>query len=100
MDEEDSCFGECVAARFDEPLADMFERGVVDAAVEVLAGLAGDDRAWSWSRDRTRRGTAVAPRRCSRAMVSRLRVKPGGEAIGVTIDDFATARGDGTFTVA
>jgi len=36
----------------------------------------------------------------SRAMVARLRAKPGGEAIGVTIGDFATARADGTFTVA
>jgi hypothetical protein len=32
----------------------------------------------------------------SRAMVARLRAKPGGGAIG----DFATARADGTFTVA
>jgi hypothetical protein len=29
-----------------------------------------------------------------------LRAKPGGEAIGVTIGDFATARADGTFPVA
>jgi len=36
----------------------------------------------------------------SRAMVARLRAKPGGEAIGVTIGDFATARADGTFTLA
>jgi SAM-dependent methyltransferase len=36
----------------------------------------------------------------SRAMVERLRAKPGGEAIGVTIGDFATARPDGTFSLA
>ena len=33
-------------------------------------------------------------------MVARLRAKPGGEAIGVTIGDFATTRVDGTFSVA
>jgi hypothetical protein len=33
-------------------------------------------------------------------MVARLRVKPGGDAIGVTIGDFATTRVDGTFSVA
>jgi hypothetical protein len=33
-------------------------------------------------------------------MVARLRTKPGGEDIGVTIGDFATATVDGTFSVA
>jgi hypothetical protein len=33
-------------------------------------------------------------------MTARLRAKPGGEAIGVTIGDFATTRVDGTFSVA
>jgi hypothetical protein len=42
----------------------------------------------------SRRGVAVHGVDLSRAMVSRLRAKPGGEAIGVTIDDFATARVD------
>jgi hypothetical protein len=36
----------------------------------------------------------------SRAMAARLRGKPGGEAIGVTIGDMATTRVDGAFTVA
>ena len=36
----------------------------------------------------------------SRAMVARLRAKPGRDEIGVTIGDFATARVDGTFTLA
>jgi len=36
----------------------------------------------------------------SRAMVARLRAKPGGEAIPVTIGDMATTRVDGVFTVA
>ena len=36
----------------------------------------------------------------SRAMVERLRAKPGGEAIGVTIGDFATTRVGGPFALA
>ena len=41
MDDEDSYFGERVAARYDESLAGIFEPGAIDAVVEVLAGLAG-----------------------------------------------------------
>jgi hypothetical protein len=33
-------------------------------------------------------------------MAARLHAKPGGEAIGVTIGDFATTKVDGTFSVA
>jgi hypothetical protein len=36
----------------------------------------------------------------SKAMAERLRAKPGGEDIGVTIGDFATTTVDGTFSVA
>ena len=45
MDDADGYFGERIAARYDESCADMFEPGVVDAVVEVLAGLAGGGRA-------------------------------------------------------
>jgi SAM-dependent methyltransferase len=107
MDDEDGYFGERVAARYDEYYADMFEPRVVDAVVEVLAGLAGGGRALELgigtgriALPLARRGVAVHGIDLSRAMVARLRVKPGGEAIGVTIGDFATARADGTFTVA
>ena len=36
----------------------------------------------------------------SKAMVARLRAKPGGEYIGVTIGDFATTTVEGTFSIA
>jgi hypothetical protein len=36
----------------------------------------------------------------SKAMAARLRAKPGGDDVGVTIGDFATATVDGTFSVA
>ncbi len=85
----------------------MFEPGVVDAVVEVLAGLAGGGRALELgigtgriALPLARRGVALHGIDLSRAMVFRLRAKPGGEALGVTIGDFATARADGTFTVA
>jgi hypothetical protein len=45
MGDQDGYFGEGVAARYDESLADMCEPDVVDAVVEVLAGLAGGGRA-------------------------------------------------------
>jgi SAM-dependent methyltransferase len=35
----------------------------------------------------------------STAMVARLRAKPGAEAVGVTVGDFATAKVDGTFAL-
>jgi SAM-dependent methyltransferase len=107
MDDEDGHFGERVAASYDESAADMFEPGVVEPAVDVLADLAGSGRALELgigtgrvALPLARRGIRVHGIDSSRAMVSRLRAKPGGDAIGVTIGDFATTRVDGTFSVA
>ncbi len=107
MDDEDGYFGASVAATYDESSADMFSPGVVDAAVDVLADLAADGRALELgigtgriALPLTRRGVPVHGIDLSRAMVARLRAKPGGDAIGVTIGDFATTRVDGTFSVA
>jgi SAM-dependent methyltransferase len=105
--DEDGYFGERVAARYDEQSADRFEPGAVDPAVEVLAELAGGGRALELGVGTGRialplagRGVPVHGIDLSRAMVARLRAKPGGEAIGVTIGDFATTRVDGTFSLA
>ena len=107
MDERDGYFGELVAARYDESTADVSGPGVVDPAVEVLAGLAGGGRALELgigtgriALPLARRGVPVHGIDLSRAMVARLRAKPGGDAIGVTIGDFAATRVDGTFSVA
>jgi len=107
MGERDGYFGERVAARYDESSAEMFEPAVVGAVVDVLAGLAGGGRALELGVGTGRialplaqRGVRVHGIDLSRAMVARLRVKPGGDAIGVTIGDFATTRVDGTFSVA
>jgi len=107
MDEEDGYFGERVAATYDDPSAEMFQAGVVDAVAEVLAELAGGGRALELgigtgriALPLARRGVPVHGIDMSRAMVARLRAKPGGDAIGVTIGDFATTRVHGTFSVA
>ena len=107
MGEEDGYFGERVAATYDESSAEMFEPAAVEPAAEVLAGLAGGGRALELgigtgriALPLARRGVSVHGIDLSRAMVARLRAKPGGDAIGVTIGDFATTRVDGTFSVA
>src|SRR5438034_9954365 len=107
MDEEDGYFGERVAATYDDPSAEMFQAGVVDAVAGVLAELAGGGRALELgigtgriALPLARRGVPVHGIDMSWAMVARLRAKPGGDTIGVTIGDFATTRVDGTFSVA
>ncbi len=107
MDDADGYFGEQVAARYDESSGEMFQPGVVDVAVDVLVGLARGGRALELgigtgriALPLARRGVPVQGIDLSRAMVARMRAKPGGDAIGVTIGDFATTRVDGTFSVA
>ncbi|MFI6441588.1 class I SAM-dependent DNA methyltransferase [Streptomyces sp. NPDC050759] len=108
MIDDDGYFGEPVAATYDESLAEMFSPDAVEPAVEVLAELAGaGGRALELgvgtgriALPLVRRGVEVHGIDLSRAMVDRLRAKPGGEAVGVTIGDFATARAPGTFSVA
>jgi len=107
MDDPDGYFGERVAATYDESAADMFEPGVVDAATDFLTGLARGGRALELgigtgriALPLSRRGVPVHGIDLSQAMVARLRAKPGGDAIGVTIGDFATTTVDGTFSVA
>ena len=107
MPDEDGYFGEQVAARYDESSADMFEPAVVEPAVDFLAELARDGRALELGIGTGRialplaaRGVPVQGIELSKAMVARLRAKPGGDEIGVTIGDFATATADGTFSLA
>ena len=104
---DDGYFDELVAARYDESSAEMFDPAVVDPVVDLLAELAGGGRALELGIGTGRialplaqRGVPVHGIELSQAMAARLRAKPGGEEIGVTIGDFATTRVDGTFTVA
>jgi SAM-dependent methyltransferase len=105
--EDDGYFDEHVAARYDESSADMFDPAVVDPVVDFLVELAGNGRALELgigtgriALPLARRGVPVHGIELSKAMVARLRAKPGGEDIGVTIGDFATTTVDGTFSVA
>jgi SAM-dependent methyltransferase len=107
MSEHDGYFGEDVAATYDSAASDMFGADAIGPTVEVLAQLAGDGRALEFGIGTGRIAVPLARRDIevhgidlSRAMVARLRAKPGGADIGVTIGDFATTRAPGEFTVA
>lgn len=100
-------FGKNVAERYDESSADMFDPAVVEPAVAFLAELAGGGAALELGIGTGRialplsqRGVRVHGIDLSEAMVAKLREKPGGEEIPVTIGDFATTRADGTFALA
>jgi SAM-dependent methyltransferase len=105
--EDDGYFDEHVAARYDESSAEMFDPAVIDPTVDLLAELAGSGRALELAIGTGRialplaqRGVPVHGIDLSKSMVARLRAKPGGEDIDVTIGDFATTTVEGTFSVA
>jgi SAM-dependent methyltransferase len=100
-------FGEDVAARYDESLVGSPELAELDATVDFLADLAAAGPALELgvgtgrvALPLARRGVRVHGIELSDAMVARLREKPGAEDVDVTIGDFATARVDGTFSLA
>jgi SAM-dependent methyltransferase len=99
-------FGGEVAARYDDDLGDWGDPAVVSTTVDFLAALAGGGAALELGVGTGRialplaeRGIAVRGIDFSEQMVARLREKPGGEAIDVTIGDFAATRVDGTFAL-
>ena len=107
MIDEDGYFGERVAALYDQSSADLADPAVLTPVVDLLAGLADGGRALELGIGTGRialplagRGVAVHGIDMSRPMVARMREKPGGDSIGVTIGDFATTRVDGWFAVA
>ena len=107
MARDDGYFDEPVAARYDDSESEMFDPAVVDPVVDFLVELAGSGRALELGIGTGRIAVPLAQRAVrvhgidmSKAMVARLRAKPGAEDIGVTIGDFATTTVDGTFSVA
>ena len=97
-------FDEPVASHYDETSGDMFDPRVVDPAVDFLADLAGNGRALEFAIGTGRialplrgRGVRVDGIDLSEAMVARLRAKPGGDAIPVTMGSFAAAWPAGPF---
>ncbi|MBD0739544.1 methyltransferase domain-containing protein [Streptomyces sp. CBMA29] len=98
---DDGYFGEDVAGRYDASEGDEFDPGVVRRTVDFLADQAGGGRALELAIGTGRiavplaeRGVPVAGIDMSRAMVARLRAKPGGRDIPVTIGDIATTTAD------
>jgi SAM-dependent methyltransferase len=102
---DDGYFDERVAASYDDD-PEMFGAEAVDPVADVLADLAGDGRALEFAIGTgrialplARRGVPVHGIDMSEAMVARMREKPGGEDIGVTIGDIASTTVDGSFTL-
>jgi SAM-dependent methyltransferase len=107
MPDADGYFDGRIAARYDEGSAEMFDAQVVDPAVDFLAEIAGPGAALELgigtgriALPLARRGVPVHGIDLSKAMVAKLRGKPGGEDIGVTIGDFAATRVEGSFSLA
>jgi SAM-dependent methyltransferase len=103
----DGYFDERVAARYDESSAEMFDRQAVASVVDLLVELAGSGRAVELGIGTGRialplaqRGVPVHGIDLSDAMVARLRAKPGGDDIRVTIGDFATTKVGENFSLA
>jgi SAM-dependent methyltransferase len=103
---DDELFGERIAARYDEASAAMFDPDVLEPTVAFLAELAGVGAALEFAIGTGRvalplaeRGVRVHGIDRSRAMVERLRSKPGGDSLPVTIGDIATTRIDGSFSL-
>lgn len=106
MPGDDGFFGEEVAENYDSATSGMHDASVIAAVVDVLAGLADDGRALEFgigtgriALPLARRGVDVHGVDLSRAMVDRLRDKPGGADIEVTIGDFADTRVAGQFSL-
>jgi hypothetical protein len=102
----DNHFDGWVAEYYDRTVADMFRPVALDPAVDFLADLAGDGRALEFAIGTgrialplTAQGIDVVGIDLSEAMLAQLRQKPGGDAIDVTVGDFATTRVDGSFAL-
>ena len=104
---DDGWFDEHVASTYDDSTWEEFQPTTIEATVEFLAELAGGGRALELGIGTGRialplvaRGIAVAGIDLSKAMVARLKGKPGGEEIDVAIGDFSTTRVEGSFSLA
>jgi len=105
-DPADGYFGEHVAQVYDDSPHQEFKAETITTTADVLTDLAAGGRALELAVGTGRiavplaqRGVPVHGIEMSRAMVARMRAKPGAEAIGVTIGDMATTRVEGTFSL-
>jgi SAM-dependent methyltransferase len=97
-------FDERIAQRYEAYWPHLFEPAAIEEVVSFLADLAGGGSALEFGVGTGRialplsqRGIAVHGIDISPAMVARLRAAPGGQHVGVTVGDFATATAGGLF---
>jgi SAM-dependent methyltransferase len=100
-------FGEEVAERYDDPDDELFQPAGIEPVVDFLAERVGEGAVLELGIGTGRialplaqRGVRVHGIDLSEAMVARLRAKPGGNEIGVSIGDFSMTTVDGTFSIA
>ena len=99
-------FGEAVAERYDERTASLDTADVVDLMVDAIVELADGGAVLEFAIGTGRialpvaaRGLSVSGIDLSEAMVEKLRAKPGGDSIAVTIGDFASTKVNGSFSL-
>jgi SAM-dependent methyltransferase len=97
-------FGPEVARSYDRSVAEMFDSGAIESAVDVLSELAGGGRALEFAIGTGRialpmaaRGVDVCGIELSEPMIEQLHQKPGGRDLPVTVGDMASTRVEGTF---
>jgi SAM-dependent methyltransferase len=100
-------FDRRIASSYEAKLPELFEPAAIDPVVDFLAGLAGAGAALELgigtgriALPLARRGVRVHGIDLSPDMVAELRARPGAEAVGVTVGDFATTRVGGSFRLA
>jgi SAM-dependent methyltransferase len=100
-------YGDRIAGIYDQWVQDAGIGAGTEDAVAFIAELAGTGPALELGIGTGRialplveRGVEVHGVDASEEMVAKLRAKPGGEDIGVTIGDFATTRVEGSFSLA
>jgi Methyltransferase domain len=103
---DEGYFGEQVAARYDDVSWSMFDPALIAATVDFLAELAGDGAALEFAIGTGRialplaeRGVRVAGMDSSKAMLARLRAKPGAERVQALVGDMATTRVEGEYSL-
>jgi SAM-dependent methyltransferase len=101
---EPEAYGERWADVYDEWIARFAQVSDAEVVAERLAELAGDGRALELAIGTgrvalplARRGVEVHGVDASQRMVEKLRAKPGGEGIPVTIGDFADVSVEGSY---
>lgn len=102
----DALFDEWIAQRYQALWPELFEKAVIEPAVDFLAELAGPGPALELgigtgriALPLSRRGVRVHGIELSPAMVAQLQGQPGAADIGLTIGDLATVTVGAAFTL-